>query len=266
MCSVLGFLKRLVAYRSIIRIMAMSTVRNRYAGTFGGIIWALANPLMIVFVYWFVFSVGFKIQPPNNIPFIVIFLAGQIPWMMFSETLLANVNAVTGNIHLIKKTIFPIEILPFVNLTANLVNHGIMLLILTFVIRWNHLPLSLYNLQFLYYLLALSVFSIGLGWFFSALNVLSRDISQVLAVILNLWFWLTPVVWIADTLPSQFHVLVRVNPLAYIVEGYRDSFFRQVPFWHHFREGLYFWIVCFSTIAFGGFVFRKLKTEFADIV
>ena len=84
--------------------MAIREIQSRYVGTLAGFVWSVINPLMMIFVFWFVFSVGFKIQPVGNAPFIVVFLCGLIPWTMFSETLMANTNAITGNVETAKST------------------------------------------------------------------------------------------------------------------------------------------------------------------
>lgn len=141
-----------------------------------------------------------------------------------------------------------------------------MTVILMVLLILNNVPFSLYNLQFLYYLAALSVFSLGLGWFFSSMNVLYRDAGQVLGVILNMWFWLTPIVWGLDIIPEKYQYFVKLNPLYYIVEGYRFSFLYHIPLWHSYSVAIYFWAVCLLSFIAGAFVFRRLKPEFAEVL
>jgi len=250
----------------MIRLMAARTIKYRYAGTLIGIFWSFINPLMIILVYWFIFSVGFKIQPANNVPFVLVFFCGLLPWLTFNESLNSTTECIVQNPHLVKKIIFPTEILPFVNLVATWVSHGIMLLILLAVMFFQEFSFSLYNFQFLYYLLGLSVFSLGLGWIFAALNVYFRDVGQVLSVILNLWFWLTPIVWLPEMIPDKFRIFMILNPMYYVVEGYKNSFIFHVPFWHDLKTGLYFWSVSLLTLCVGGVIFRRLKREFAEVL
>jgi len=266
MNMLINFIKGIFFYRSIIMTMAIREIQTRYAGTLAGFVWSIVNPLMMILVFWFVFSVGFKVKPMGNVPFIVVFLCGLIPWTMFNETLLANTNSVTGNVHLVKKMVFPTEILPMVNLVASLISHGIMLAILIVVLLFSKIPFSIYNLQFLYYLVALSVFILGLGWFFSAINVFYRDVGQIMAVVLNMWFWITPIVWLIEIIPPDYQYIIKLNPIYYIVEGYRSSFIYHVPFWHNFQLGVYFWGITLVSFIVGGVVFRKLKPEFADVL
>ena len=261
-----NFLIKVYKYRSLIRTMAVREIQTRYAGTLAGFVWSVVNPLMIIVVYWFVFSVGFKVQPVGNVPFIVVFLCGMIPWTMFSESLMANTNAIISNAHLVKKTVFPTEILPIVNLVASFITHGIMLVILLVLLLFNNISFSFYNFQFLYYLVALSVFSIGLGWVFSAVNVFYRDTGQILGVITNMWFWLTPIVWIMDIIPREYQSIIKLNPMYYIVDGYKTSFIYHAPFWQNYELGIYFWSVSLFIFVIGGLTFRKLKPEFADVL
>ena len=246
--------------------MAVQEVRSRYVGTLVGVVWFIINPLMMMFVFWFVFSVGFKVQPVGNIPFVVVFFCGLIPWTTFSETLMSSTTAITRNSNLVTKTIFPTEILPIVCLVASLISHGVMLVILVVLLLINHVSFSLYSFQFLYYLVALSIFSLGLSWFFSAVNVFYRDAGQILGVVLNMWFWFTPIAWGIEIMPEEYRYIIKLNPIYYIVEGYRCSFISHIPLWNSYELGIYFWTVCLLLFIIGGLVFRKLKLEFADVL
>jgi len=262
--SLIRFLKRIYQYRAIIKAMAVREIQSRYVGTLAGLSWSVMQPLAMILVYWFVFSVGFKVQPQGNIPFIVVFLCGLIPWLMFTEALSTSANAICANPHLITKTVFPTEILPIVYITVSLITHAVILFIFIIVMLFNRIGFSFYNLQFLYFLFALSVFSLGFGWLLSSLNVFYKDIGQILGVILNMWFWLTPIVWPLEILPQKFQMIIKLNPFFYIVDGYRNSFIYHVPIWHNLKEGVYFWAVCMFVFIAGALIFKKLKPEFAE--
>jgi lipopolysaccharide transport system permease protein/teichoic acid transport system permease protein len=167
---------------------------------------------------------------------------------------------------LITKTVFPTEILPLVYLLASLITHVIMLIILFIVLLINNISLSIYNFQFLYYLFALLVFSLGLGWFFSALNVFYKDVGQILGVVLNVWFWFTPIVWPQEIIPLKYQCILKLNPIYYIVDGYKSSFIYHSSIWHNPRGVIYFWIVCVMVFIIGALTFRKLKPEFPEVL
>jgi ABC-type polysaccharide/polyol phosphate export permease len=264
--SAFNFFKTFYRYKSMIWAMSMREIQSRYIGTAGGILWSLINPLMFMLVYWFVFSVGFKVQPAGGIPFIVVFLCGMIPWSLFSEALTTSTGAISANCHLVTKTVFPTEILPIVNITASLITHSIMLGIFIIVMLFNKIPLSFCNLQFLYYLFGLLVFSLGLSWFLSAVNVFYKDVGQTLSIVLNLWFWFTPIVWPEEMIPHKYQFILKLNPMYYIVDGYKASFVYHSPVWHNPRGGVYFWIVCIAVFIIGAVTFKKLKPEFAEVL
>lgn len=266
MLALFNFLKRLYSYRAVIATMALHDIKSRYIGTIGGVFWSLVNPLLTILVYWFVFSLGLKVQPIGDVPFIVYFCAGMIPWMVFSETLSTSTSAITRNSYLVKKMVFPTEILPIVNLVANLISHGILLLIFLVILALNGILFSLFNLQFLYYLAALCVFSISLSWFVSSVNVFFRDTAMIAGVIINVWFWLTPIVWIIESMPPAYQLFIKLNPMYYIVDGYRKSFIYHTPLWEDGWFGVYFWVTNLMFLIIGGMVFRKLKPEFADVL
>lgn len=262
----INLIKKFRLHGNTIKTMAVSEIRSRYIDTIGGLVWAAAHPLLVILVYWFVFSVGFKITPPGGVPFILVFLSGFIPWVYFNETLLGNANILQANSHLATKTVFPTEILPVVRLLVSLVTHLVMLLVLLVILHLSNVPYSFYNLQFLYYLFALTIFILGLSWLFSSVNLFFRDTAHILQALLPLWFWLTPIVWFREMIPQQYQWFLELNPLVYIVEGYKKSFIYHSPFWEDLSSTGYFWGVSLAALVFGGLIFRKLKPEFAEVL
>jgi ABC-type polysaccharide/polyol phosphate export permease len=260
------YLRQIVLHQSVIRLMALQEIHARFVGTFAGFTWSLLSPLLMILVYWFVFSVGFKVQPVGDIPFVLMYVCGMMPFMMFTETLSNSADAIVKNVHLVKKTVFPTEILPAVQLLASLVGHGIMLAILVGLMAFYRVGFSLYNAQSLYYLFALSVLCLGLSWFLASVNVFCRDLSHILKVVLNVWFWATPIVWPLEIMPERYRPFLKLNPLYYIVEGYRGSLLYHVPLWQDYYSGLYFWTLCLALLVGGGIVFRKLKPGFGDVL
>lgn len=250
--------------RRLLVAMTKRELRYRYAGTGGGVLWSFAQPMATILVYWLVFSVGLKVQPVKDVPFIVVYVAGFLPWMLFSETLSASSGSVTGNPHLVKKIAFPTELLPVIQLMTGLTVHAGMLVLFMVLLAANGIAPSFYNLQFLYYLAGLMVFNMGLSWFVAALNVLHRDAGQVLALLLQMWFWLTPIVWPLEMLPEAGQRLIRLNPMLYVVQGYRNSFVLHRPFWEDLSAGVVYWAVAGCVFCLGWLFFSRVKAEFVD--
>lgn len=266
MTAFFNLIQKIAGNRYMIQVMAMREIKSRYVGSAIGLFWSVIHPIIMVFIYWFIFSLGFKVKPTNDIPFVVWFFCAFVPWSTFNEMLNSSTNSIVKHTTLVKRTLFPSETFPFIYVVASGVNHLIMLLILGVMLWLNDLPLSFYSLQLFYYWGAMIILMIGMGWFFSALNVFLRDIGQLVGVLLQVWFWGTPIFWSLEMLPERLRFFLKLNPMYYIVEGYRDSFLYHRPFWENTEFTIYFWIPCLLIFIVGGSVFRKLKPEFADVL
>lgn len=256
----------LFRYRAIIWAMARRELAARYAGTLGGAIWALLHPLATVVVFWFVFSVGFKAQGPSGIPFVLYFLAGFVPWVTFNEVLTQSTNAVTSNAHLVRKVVFPTEVLPFVYLIAAGLAHLVLLFLLIALSAAHGYVPSFHLLQLPYYFAVMSLVALGLGWALGALNPFHRDVSQAVAVVLNLWFWLTPIIWTPAMVPERWLWLFELNPMFHVVEGYRNAILYGEVLWADPQLELPYWLGAGVLFVFGAYLFGKLKPEFGDVV
>ena len=246
--------------------MAKRELEAQYVGSLLGFIWTFIQPMVMIFVFWFVFSVGFRVQPTNDVPFVVWLTAGMASWFVFSDIIIGSVGVVVSNSHFIKKTMFPVEILPVIKIVSCLITHLIFLLILVALIIIQKMPVNLFFLQFLYYLFCMAVLALGLGFAVSAFNVFIRDINQVVIIMLQLGFWTTPIMWDIGIMPSQVQTILKLNPMYYIVQGYRDSFIYSSPFWEHASQTLYFWVVTIIIFSIGALIFKKLKPQFADVL
>ena len=125
-----NFIYTIYQQRHVIKFLAKREFYSRYVGTLAGVLWAIIHPLLTVIIFWFIFSVGFKVTGPSNLPFLLYFMTGLAPWLMFSEVLMISTNGVRGNLGLIKKTTFPSEVLPFVYLGAASITHAIFIMII----------------------------------------------------------------------------------------------------------------------------------------
>jgi len=252
--------------RSMILALALRELESKYIGTLGGFIWTFAQPLATIMIFYFVFAVGFRAQGPGSTPYILWFVCGLVPWFLFAETLPAMTNAITGNAHLVKKTVFPTEILPLVHLTAALIPHAIFMLILTGMLAFFKIPFLVERLLIIYFLVCSCALLMGLGWMLSALQVFYRDISQGLTIVVNMCFWITPIAWSQDIIPAEYRGMMFYNPVYYIVEGYRGLLIYNSAIWPSASNTAYFWCVTVLIFFVGNYVFRRLKPEFADVM
>ena len=128
------------------------------------------------------------------------------------------------------------------------------------------MPVSLYYFQAVYYLVCLLVLVSGIGWLASSLNVYARDVGQLVPVVIQVGFWGSAIFWDMSIMPENVQFWLKLNPVYYIIQGYRDSFIYFVPFWHHGWYTLYYWTVAILMLLTGGWVFRRLKPQFADVL
>jgi ABC-type polysaccharide/polyol phosphate export permease len=230
-----------------------------------GLFWAVVHPLVLLLCYTFVFSIVFKIRAGTLATgnFAIFLFCGILPWLYFQDTVLRCCNSVVENSNLIKKTVFPSEILPISLALSNVVTHlfglAILLIVLVFsgLLVWTSLFLPVY-------LFLLVVLSLGLGWLCAALQVFLRDTYQVVSVGMVLWFWFTPIFYSVEMVPSRMRMLILFNPLSYVVEGYRNSLLEgRLPDLGHLLVLLGFALFVF---VLGGYVFRNTKREFIDVI
>ena len=264
--SFLDFIRLLFEEKNLILSMAKREAATKYVGSMMGFMWTFVHPIVLVVVLWTVFSLGFRVKPVADVPFVVWLTAGLSGWYVFSDILNGSATVVIDNANLIKKTIFPSQILPIVKVVSSFIAHSVFIAVLLGLIFLNGMAPSFYFLQFGYYLFCLCVLGIGLGWAVSSLNVFMRDIGQIVAVILQIGFWATPILWDIQMMPAKLRFLLKLNPMFYIVQGYRDSFIYFIPFWERPLQTVYFWATAIFIFITGAVIFRKLKPQFPDVL
>ena len=256
----------LIINRKLLWQMTKRDFRQRYLGSYLGILWAFIQPTITVFIFWFVFQVGFKAVPVNNFPFILWLICGMFPWFFLSESIQSATYSVTESAFLVKKIVFRVELLPIVKIMSAFVVHIFFIALLFAMFAIYGYPPTIYNLQIIYYLFAMICLALGLSWLTSSLTVFLRDIGQFVSMILQFGFWGTPIFWNLQMIPQQFHFILKLNPAYYLVEGYRQSFIYHEWFWQHWHLTAYFWILTAAIMLLGAWCFKKLRPHFADVL
>lgn len=260
-----SFLRKLALQRNLIWNFVRRDLRTRYVGSLMGLFWAVIHPLVLLAAYSFVFSIVFQVRPYQSATenFAIYLFCGILPWLFFQDTLARSSTSVIDHSHLIRKAVFPSEILPVSVLLSNLVTHliGLALFILVLLaaglLSWSLLWLPLY-------VAGLMILCLGLGWLAAALQVFLRDTAQILSVLLVFWFWFTPVFYSLDQVPERYRFLLGLNPLSMVVHGYRSCLLEgRHPDW----VGLgMLWLMAVCAFVVGGLVFRSTKREFVDVL
>jgi len=261
-----AFATKLYANRRLIWQLAVHNLRSRYASTLVGSVWAVINPAITIAVFWFVSAYGLRISFEHGPPYFLVLFSGFIPWMAFSDALTGGANSVLSHQYLVKKIAFPLEILPIVNIVSAIIVHLFLVALLIVILLVSGVPATLHYLQATYFLLAMVAFTIGVAWLLAALNVLSRDVGQALSAFMTVWFWVTPILWPIENLSPRMLRVIELNPLFYVVQGYRNAFLYGLPLSALWPLDVYFWAVTAVMLFFGAHVFRRLKPHFADVM
>lgn len=244
--------------------MAKNDFRARYAGTALGAFWAFFQPLVTLLVYVFVFSVGFKSAPVTGVPYVLWLFCALVPWFFASDVLTGVTDCLRHYAHLIRKTPFDPYLLPAVRAGGAFFAHGVFLALLVAAALASGVRVRLIWVQCLYYSLCALAFSMGLGVLFSALSPFFKDISQTTGILLQVGFWLTPLAWSPDIMGETVQKVLRLNPLYYVTQGYRDSFLSPLWLWERPLWTAYFWAVTAALWAAALWVFGRLRPQFAD--
>jgi homopolymeric O-antigen transport system permease protein len=260
-------LRRLLRYRGLVQSLVARELKARYRGSVLGFFWSFINPLLLLLIYTFVFTEVLPGTHPADIePYALFMFCGILPWTWFSSSLSESANVLISNGNLIKKVLFPAEILPIVNVLANMVHFflGLPILVAFLIYYWR--PLTLGELAwFPAVVLVQLVLTTGLALILSALTVHFRDIKDILGNLLTFWFFATPVIYPMTQAPGFARQLLNLNPFTHLAISYQEILFYPGPFGH------WKWLVAIgagSILLFfvGFFLFDRLRDSFAEEV
>jgi lipopolysaccharide transport system permease protein len=256
------FLRNLVERRSLLFQLVRRDFEQRFVGSAIGWIWGLIHPLVLLVSWVFVFQICLKGNDVPNYPFFLF--AGMLPWLLFSETVNRSATSLLEQANLITKTVFPAEVVPVSVFLSALLSHLLALaLMLIASAVWLH-NLSPWVALLPVYMLATGLLAVGLGWVVASLHVFVRDTAQVLNVVMTFWFWFTPIFFPEQKFPSWAHRLLFLNPVVYLVRGYRTILIEATaPNPLELAQALAFAGLVFVC---GGLFFRYMKRGFADVL
>lgn len=252
--------------RKLIMTLAQSDFRKKFVGSYFGAFWMFVQPIVTVAIYYFVFQVAMGAKPSTDKPYVIWLIPGIIPWFFFNEAVAVGTNSLYEYQHLVKKMVFKVSILPIVKLLSSFFLHLIFIWIMLIVYFLFGEHPSIWWVQMFYYMFCNVVLIFGFTMLTSAVNVLFKDMGQLVNILLQFGFWLAPVMWELPQIPEQFHFLIKLNPFYYIVQGYRDSFVFHKGFWEYPELTIYYWVVTGVILILGCYVFKKLKPHFADVL
>ena len=260
-------LRNLMRHRQLIAALTARDLKARYRGSILGFFWSLANPLLLLAVYTFVFTVFFKQTAVT--PYPLFLFSGILAWTFFSAAVLESTGSISSNAGLIKKVMFPAEALPLVVVLSHLVHFLAALPILLaamamfaalgrFTMSWTILLVPLL-------MLFQALFVAGLSLIVSSASVLFRDLRDIVANVLQLGFFMTPILYLIDSIESRpIRALLRVNPMTPFVVAYQDLFFfGRIP---NASDTILIVFYAAASVTLGLFVFDRLRDTLAEAI
>lgn len=255
--------------RHLIWKLSKNDFKKRYAGSYLGALWAMVQPVVTIVMYYIVFEVIMGSGRPtanDDIPYVLFLTAGLVPWFYFNEALQNGTNAMLEYTYLVKKVVFKISIIPIIKIIAATFIHVFFALVLLLIAAIYGYTPSIYTIQLIYYSFCLFVFVLGICYTTCAVMVFFRDLAQIINILLQIGMWATPILWDIQTISPKAGMLVKINPLVYIVNGYRSTIFEKSWFFEDFYSTMYFWIITVVIFGIGALVFKRLKIHFADVL
>ena len=256
--------------RKLIWKLAKNDFKQRYAGSYMGKVWAMAQPVVTVVMYWLVFEKIFgnksELVAGNlEVPYVLYLTAGLVPWFFFSEGLNNGTMALLEYNYLVKKVVFKISILPIIKVIGAVFIHLFFLGVLVLLsIAYGYYP-TIYTLQLLYYSFCTFMLVLAISYTTCAVVVFFRDLQQIISIALQIGMWATPIMWNIDK-AGAYRFLFELNPVAYIVNGYRSAIFDKQWFFEQAYSTLYFWGITALLLLIGATLFKRLKVHFADVL
>ncbi len=262
----LQFVRYLYTKRYLVFELVKRDFKQQYVGNSLGLSWAIIDPLAMMLVFWFVRSTLWRSNSLSKTNFISHLIIGIASFGFFQSAVSRATNSLQVYSFLIKRADLRASVLPIVSLLSELFLHFIVVAIAIIIVMLSGVTPTLWWFQVIYYMFAISLFMVGLGWITSSVSLFFPDVRNIVQILLRFLYFLTPVFWDPSLLSEKASRVLMLNPLFYIVEGYRFSFLQQIPFWHQWQYGLYFWTWTVLLLFVGIGIFTRLKPHFADVI
>lgn len=243
-----------------------------------GIFWNFASPAIQVFTYWLIFAVAWGRQPIKvhgvEVPYLPWLVVGYAAWWFIQPCITNGCSAIFSKINVITKMKFPVSVLPATICCKEMFNHGIMLIIaIVTLLLCGYVP-NIYWLNLFYYAFCAFCLAEAISLILSVLTMLWRDIKKLVVSLIRMLMYFSPVIWECQFSSSRvpggiFHILnkaMKLNPVHYIITGYRDAIFYEKGFWTHPATMLYFWVLVFVLFVVGCILMQKFKKKFIDLI
>ncbi len=257
-----------IEYRKQIFKLAKSDLVKTYRGSALGWSWAIIKPVVTIFVYWFAFSIGLRAgKDVNGYPFFLWLIAGVVPWFYMGDMITGGTNCIRRYSYLVTKMKFPVSTIPTFISISNLMVNVVLLLIVIIIFCAFGFPPDIYLLQLPFYILLSFIFFTLWALFSSFIGAISKDFVNLVKSFITAIFWLSGILWNADKIAIPWlKKSLMLNPVTFLVNGFRNCFINKVWFWEQPKRLLYFAIITLILLIAALWSYRKLRKDIADVL
>jgi lipopolysaccharide transport system permease protein len=255
-------LRELLAHRDLFYFLVLRDIKVRYKQTALGVAWVVLQPLLTMVVFTAIFG-RLAGVPSDGEPYPIFVFAGLLPWNFFNQAVTNSSNSLVGNATLITKVYFPRLVIPAAAVGAGLVDFAIAAMILFLMSFYYGVGFGLDLVMLAPLALMTTLFATGVGLWMSALNVKYRDIRYALPFVLQIWMYVTPIIYPVTFIPTRWRWLIALNPLSGIIEGFRSAVFGRAFNWNAIAVSA---VVTLGILICAAYAFRRMEREFADII
>ncbi|WP_077623396.1 ABC transporter permease [Sediminibacillus massiliensis] len=273
MKSALLVIKEQIQHFYLIRRLSLYEMKSANNSNYLGMAWEIINPLIQVAIYWFVFGFGIREKEPielangEMVSFFPWMLSGILVWFFFYQSTILASKSIYTRLRMLSKMNFPMSVIPNFMIFSQLYVHFIMAAITIVILVIAGFPINIYYLQIIYFLFATFAITYALALVTSTLSTIVRDVHMFLNATLRMFLYLSPILWTMDTLPDKLQIIMQINPLYYLIEGYRAGFLgTEWYFINNWEYTLYFWVLTIVLFLVGSSLHVKFRRHFIDFL
>ncbi|UCZ52714.1 ABC transporter permease [Bacillus shivajii] len=273
MKSALLVIQEQVKHFYLIRRLSLYEMKSSNNNNYLGMAWEVINPLIQILIYWFVFGYGIRqreaieVAEGMQVPFLQWMLPGIIVWFFFFQSTIQGSKSIYTRLRMLSKMNFPMSVIPNIVIFSQFYIHLVLIFITIIVLNLTGYTISVYYLQTIYFIFATFAFTYALSLIMSTLATIIRDVQMFLQATLRLLLYLSAILWPLTMLPENVQTLMKINPLYYLVEGYRTSFLGvEWYFIVHWQYTLYFWSLTIVLFIIGASLHIKFRRHFIDFI
>ena len=246
--------------------LSMFELKSENNNNYLGLAWEFINPMIQIFIYWMIFGIGIRGgQDINGVPFILWMLSGISLWFFANSAILDGTRSIRKRINIISKMSFPMSTIPTYVIFSRLYQHLLILGAVIVILHFKGYMITIYYLQLPYFILSAIIFLVALTLVTSTLSMIISDVQMIVQAIMRMVFYVTPLIWYSPNLPGPLSTLIQVNPLTYLVEGYRASLLGgSWYFIDNIEYTLYFWGLTLILLMIGSSLHLRFRNHFVD--